>query len=162
MKWERSHHADPRACALADRHYSRKTVGAPQFCPPGRKVVFLTDRADAVWATSWPFAEYVAHAWAGAWVNTMFRNESSHLSSELIREAVAATRYIWPDVPDQGIVTFIDMKKVRKKRDFGVCYRHAGWHECGMTKGGHLVLRQLRDEMPEAEAPLGMQLALVA
>jgi hypothetical protein len=60
-----SHHADPRGAALADRHYSRRTIGAPQFMPPGRKLVLLTADADAVWGSSWPFAEYVKHAWGG-------------------------------------------------------------------------------------------------
>jgi hypothetical protein len=134
---------------LADRHYNRQHIGVPQFVPPGRCLVLLTPDADALWVTSWPFAEYVKHAWAGAWVCSMFRNESAHLSSDLIREAVAITRDYWPDVPPLGIVTFVDTTKTRRKRDPGRCYRRAGWNPCGTTKGGLVALQQLPDEMPD-------------
>src|SRR5687767_14050974 len=99
MRWHLSHRADPREVAIADRHYNRQKVGAPQFVPPGRCLVLLTADADAFWVTSWPFAEYVRHAWAGAWVCSAFRNESLHLSSSLIREAISATCAVW-EPPD--------------------------------------------------------------
>ncbi len=95
MHWHRSDRFNPRALPLADRHYNRQKIGTPQFVPPGRCEVFLTAPADALWVTSWPFAEYTKHAWAGAWVNSLFRNESAVLSSELITAAVALTRAIW-------------------------------------------------------------------
>ena len=145
--WEASHRFDPRGCALADRHYSRQKVGSPQFVPPGRCVV-LRHEDDALWVTSWPFAEYVRHAWAGAWVCSLFRNESERLSSELILEAVAHTRHVWPDVPDLGMVTFVHADKVRRKRDPGRCYLRAGFRNVGHTKGGLVALQLLPDEMP--------------
>lgn len=154
MRWAPSYRADPRAVAIADRHYSRQKVGTPQFVPPGRCVVLLTENADAVWVTNWPFAEYVKHAWPGAWINSLFRNESPHLSSELIREAVAATRSIWDDPPELGMVTFVDPSKVRRKRDFGRCYRKAGFVAVGHTKGGLVALRLAPTAFPPAEHPL--------
>jgi len=75
MNWYLSHRADKRALPIADRHYNRQKPGTPQFVPPGRCCVMLTENADALWVTSWPFAEYVKHEWAGAWVNSCFRNE---------------------------------------------------------------------------------------
>jgi hypothetical protein len=108
MQWERSHRFDARALPLADRHYNRRKVGSPQFVPPGRCLVLLTPDATALWTTSWPFAEYVRHAWAGAWVCSAFRNESPHLSSGLIRDAVSATRHLYGDPPALGMVTFVD------------------------------------------------------
>lgn len=99
MRWIESHRFDARALPLADRHYNRRKVGSPQFVPPGRCLVLLSGSADALWVTSWPFAEYTRHAWAGAWANTLFRNESAGLSSELIREAVSATRWHFGDPP---------------------------------------------------------------
>jgi hypothetical protein len=133
--WTPSHKADPRSCRIADRHYNRRKIGSPQFVPPGRAVV-LRHNDDALWVTSWPFAEYVRHAWAGAWVNTLFRNESDRLSSTLIREAIAHTRAVWPNPPPLGIVTFVDAGKVRHKRDPGRCYLRAGFHHAGYTAGG--------------------------
>lgn len=158
MNWKLSHRADAHALPLADRHYNRQKPGTPQFVPPGRCFVLLADAA--LWVTSWPFAEYVRHRWAGAWVNSCFRREGGPLASELIREAVAATRWHWPDVPPLGMVTFIDRDEVRKKRDFGRCYRRAGFEVVGETEGGLLAL-QLRPEcMPEPQAPRLAQEAL--
>lgn len=144
---------------LADRHYNRRKHGSPQFVPPGRNLCFVTLDGLAVWTTSWPFAEYVKHEWAGAWVNSIFRNEGPHLSSELIREAIACTRSTW-DPPDLGIVTFVDAAKVRRKRDPGRCYRRAGFDHVGYTKGGLLAFQLLPDAMPDPLVPLGAQEAL--
>lgn len=160
MNWRLSHRADPAAVALADRHYSRQKIGSPQFVPPGRCTVLLTEDARAVWVTSWPFAEYVKHAWAGAWVCSIFRNEGPHLSSELITQAVAATRWIWPDVPSLGMVTFVDTSKVRRKRDWGRCYRRAGFEHVGYTVGGLIALQLRPNAMPKAEPPIGVTLPL--
>ncbi len=162
MTWTISWRADPVARAIADRHYNRQAVGAPQFVPPGRCVVLLTEEADALWITSWPIAEYVQHAWAGAWVNSCFRNEGEHLSSDLIREAVAATLAIWPDPPELGLVSFVDPAKVRRKRDPGRCFLRAGFRLVGKTKGGLLAFQMLPDEMPGPSAAVGMQFALAA
>jgi hypothetical protein len=170
MDWYLSNRADERALPIADRHYNRQKVGSPQFVPPGRCLVLLTKQADALWVTSWPLPEYVKHAWPGAWVCSCFRNESTALSSDLILQAVAATRWKWPDVPQLGMITFINPKKVRKKRDFGRCFlragfvdatcplhtaKEAGCQSClGMTKDG-LVAKQLWvGDMPDAESPL--------
>jgi hypothetical protein len=121
-------------------------------------VLFLeTLQGNAYWVTSWPFAEYVKHAWAGAWLCSAFRNESRVLSSCLVRDAVAATRAFYGEPPPLGMVTFVDRSKVRRKRDFGRCFRKAGFRECGETKGGLLALQLLPNEMPEAAMPFGMQ-----
>ena len=137
---------------MADRHYSRQKPGTPQFVPPGRCLVLVGDAA--LWVTSWPFPEYVRHAWPGAWVCSLFRNEGPGLSSDLVREAVAATVWRWP-VPAEGMVTFIDASKVRPKRDPGRCFRRAGFEPAGKTKGGLVALQLLPDAMPAAQAPLG-------
>lgn len=154
--WRLSHRADPAAVAIADRHYNRQKPGTPQFVPPGRCLVLLILGA-AVWVTSWPFAEYVKHAWPGAWVNSCFRRESGPLASDLIREAVAVTQHQWGSAPDLGIVSFVDAGKVRHKRDPGRCYVRAGFRHVGATKGGLLAFQVLPDEMPEPVAPYSAQ-----
>jgi len=143
---------------LADRHYNRQKVGSPQFVPPGRCVVLLTKPASALWVTSWPFAEYTRHEWGGAWVNSLFRNESPHLSSDLIREAVAATRHVWGP-PREGLITFVDAGKV-KSANPGFCYLKAGFVRVGKTKGGLLAFRMAPEDMPPAEAPYSDQMEL--
>lgn len=155
MNWILSDRADPLSRSIADRHYNRQKPGAPQFVPPGRCLVLRT--SGAVWVTSWPFAEYVKHQWAGAWVNSCFRRESGPVASLLIREAVACTRWFWPEVPELGMITFIDRKKVKHKRDPGRCYRRAGFKVVGETKGGLLALQLLPQDMPPPEEPIGAQ-----
>jgi hypothetical protein len=149
--WRLSYRADPRALPLADRHYNRQKVGSPQFVPPGRCVVLLTDEADALWVTSWPFAEYVKHEWAGAMVCSLFRREphSPYLASDLVIAAAAATRAHWPDVPPLGMVTFVDSRKTRHKRDPGRCYRRAGWKPVGHTAGGLVALQLPPEDFPD-------------
>ena len=162
MRWELSNKFDPRAAALADRHYNRRKVGSPQFAPPGRSLVLFGqgEEGAAFWITSWPFAQYVRHAWAGAWVCSAFRNEGLGLSSELIREALAATVWKWPEIPDLGMVTFVNTEKVRRKRDPGRCYRKAGFRPIGHTAGGLVALGIGPDEMPEPCAPIIRQQTL--
>lgn len=140
--WKIRHRACQECREIADRHYNRQKIGSPQFVPPGRCLVLLhtSPTGKALWVTSWPFAEYVKHAWAGAWVCSCFRNESATLSSNLIRAAVIETAIKWP-VPDLGMITFVDTSKTRRKRDPGRCYRKAGFVPAGMTKGGLVALQ---------------------
>jgi hypothetical protein len=148
--WQISDRADPRALPLADAHYNRQHVGSPQFVPPAACVVLLTHDAGAVWVTSWPIAKYVKHAWAGAWVNSLFRREHGLLASELIAFAVATTRAVW-EPPPLGIVSFVDAAKTKHKRDPGRCYRKAGWTHVGFTAGGLYAFQQLPAAMPAAD-----------
>lgn len=154
MHWARTWRADPEVAAIADRHYSRKTPGAPQFSPPGAVLVLKTGSAG--WVTSFPKAEYVDHAWPGAMVCTLFRNEGNALSSALITEAVAASRWTW-HVPELGMVTFVDPKKVRPKRDPGYCFLMAGFRYVGKTKAGQRVLRLFAEDWPAPCAPRNSQ-----
>lgn len=162
MIWKLSHRADKPALTLADRHYNRQKIGSPQFVPPGRCFVLVSECERAVWTTSWPFAQFVKHAWAGAWVNSIFRNEGAGLSSDLIRQAVAATRAYWPDVPELGMVTFVHADKVKRKRDPGRCYLKAGFKNVGFTKGGLVALQLLPVDMPEADPARGTNAPLAA
>ena len=151
MRWHISHRKDPEARAIADRHYNRQSIGAADFVPPGRCMVLK--RRDAFWVTSWPMAEYVKHAWAGAMVCSAFRNEGSELSSALILDALSATRWKWPDLPELGMVSFVDRSQVRPKRDPGYCYLMAGFEPAGETAGGLLALRIAPGAFPPAQPP---------
>jgi hypothetical protein len=141
--WYLSDRCDPDVRPLADRHYNRQSHGAPNFVPPGRCLVLKTGCLRAFWVTSWPYAEYVKHAWAGAWICSAFRNEGvdGWLSSAMIREAVACALGKYKKAPVLGMVTFVDCAKVRSKRDPGYCYLMAGFRKVGYTKGGLLALQ---------------------
>lgn len=167
MLWCASHRADSRARQLADRHYNRQKVGATHFVPPGRCLVLLTKKSTALWITSWPFAEYTKHSWAGAWVCSCFRNESTHLASDLNRQAISATRAYFGQPPQiestiglVGMVSFIDRDKVkpvitRGRPTWGWSYIKAGWEVIGETDGGLLTLGIRVEAMPEPKLCLG-------
>jgi hypothetical protein len=152
-RWVRSWRADPRGAALADRHYTRQKVGAKQFVPPGSCFVLVTECGRAVWVTSWPKRQYVKHAWAGAWINSIFRNEGAGLSSELIREAVRLTLDYYGEAPWRGLVSFVDAEKTKTRRGRasppGKCFLETGFVAVGTTKEeGHIALQLLPRRMP--------------
>lgn len=121
-----------------------------------------TETGVAYWVTNWPYAEWVKHDWAGAWVCSAFRNEGAARSSRLIREAVAATRAFFGEPPELGMVTFVDPEQVRAKDDPGHCFIIAGFRPCGETKGGLPALQMLPAKMPAAEPPMDLQMELIA
>jgi hypothetical protein len=147
--WQISHRADREARIVADRHYNRQKPGTPQFVPPGRCMVLK--REGCFWVTSFPFARYVKHEWAGAWICSAFRRERGPLASDLIKEAVARTvqysfdtpSWAVEDLPALGMVTFIDESEVRDKKNFGQCYLMAGFKFAGRTKKDDLLALQL-------------------
>lgn len=162
--WTESHRADADCLPIADRHYNRQKVGSPQFVPPGR--CHVLKMPSAVWVTSWPYAEFVKHAWAGAWVNSMFRNEGNGKASEMIRAAVASTRVKWPNVPELGMVTFIDPnevqpRKIRGRSTWGHSYFEAGFVHVGYTKAGLWAMQLWPEDMPEP-SPAFQQMECVA
>lgn len=155
MIWRRSHRFDPPAVALADRHYNRQKPGTPQFMPPGSCRVLLADNRMAVFGLSFPKAEFVKHAWAGAWVCSIFRNEDAGpLASKMIREAIAIFQTDY-DVPELGCITFVDPRKVpgimeRGERIKGFCFHKAGFKAVGETKKGLIAWQMLPRDMPPA------------
>jgi hypothetical protein len=159
LYWEISNRSDPTVVPIADRHYNRQSIGSPQFVPPGRCLVLkkkseTSNIIDAFWVTSYPFAEYTHHAWAGAMVCSAFRNESKILSSQLIRDAVAITRFKWPSIPKKGMITFVNPEKVKHRRDPGRCFLKAGFNLVGSTKGGLLAFQLLAPNWPDPAPPL--------
>lgn len=156
--WHKSWRYDPRAAAIADRHYSRQSAGDRQFVPPGRCSI-LRHGDDAVWATVWQ--AHIDHAWPGTWNNCLFRHESDRLASELIIEAIAHDVAHFRTLPEVGIITMVDEDAIRRKRDPGRCYRRAGFEVVGRTaKRGRLVLLLPTERMPSPVEADGTQMAL--
>lgn len=154
--WRKSDRFDPASLPLADRHYNRQKPGTPQFVPPGRCLVLLAEDRSALWVTSWP--HFRADQWEGAWINTLFRNEGSFVSSALIRSAVSHTRAHFGETPDLGMVTFIDPSKVQSTNP-GYCYLVAGFRHAGWTPKGLRVLRMDPAWMPDPEPVFDPQMA---
>jgi len=177
MNWRLSHRADPRANILAKRHYSCQTPDSSQFVKPGRCLVLGLEIPDqfeygAVWVTSWPYPHLIKHAWPDAWDNSLFRNESTVLSSDLILEAIALTRWYrtvankWRgyDEPSLGMVTMIDPRKVSgfvkrtkegSEMSWGYSYQQIGFEYVGWTDTGKYVLQLPIERMTDALSLFG-------
>lgn len=133
----RTTHFDPEMAALADRHYSRRTVGARQFCYSGRKLVLRNTEGTVLFV--WMFPDVAMRMDNQTGYNcVIFRNESSRRSSDIILEAEKLAVEKWG--PGRAY-TFIDPIKIRS-RNPGYCYKCAGWTFCGMTKGGKHILEK--------------------
>jgi len=155
--WRKAHRFDPVGRALADRHYSRQKPGSPQFMPAGSCRVLVAKNGKGVFGLSVPIADYVKHAWPGAWMVSIFRNEETGpLASHMITEALAhmLTEY---QLTDKGCVTFVDPKKVpgileRGERIKGFCFYKAGFRAVGETKKGLIAWQLLPHQMPPPRA----------
>jgi hypothetical protein len=124
--WQMRGRSDPAARALADRHYSRKTKGAPWIGPPGKVLVLVTPCERAVWLSHWPRPE-LAMDGLDAWRCSLFRNEAPELrSSVLIRAAMALTAQVWTARPADEWVTWVAPAKVASPNP-GYCFKQAGW-----------------------------------
>lgn len=131
---------DPRALSLFQRHYSC-TNTAPmnrQFMPPGEKMVLLTLECDALFG--WLKNRVERYDRQEGVCCTVFRNESQHLSSDLVREA---DEIAWEKWPDRRHFTYVDAGKVSSANP-GYCFKMAGWRQIGFSKGGLVLLEITR------------------
>jgi len=128
-------HFDHEMAALADRHYSRRTVGARQFAYSGRKLVLRDAAGLILWVWMFPDPSMRMDGQTG-YNCAIFRNESERLSSEIILEAEAAAINYWG--PNR-MYTYVDPAKVRSTNP-GYCYLQAGWHKHGYSKGNKRLL----------------------
>jgi len=118
----RTTHFDDECRQLADRHYSRRTVGARQFAYSGRKLVLRDVGGSVLFVWMFPDPAMRMDGQEG-YNNAIFRNESDRRSSEIILEAE------WHAVQKWGparAYTYIDPSKVRS-RNPGYCFKQAGW-----------------------------------
>lgn len=134
--WHEAKDGDADARALFDRHYSRyryKDGRKPKlFCGPGEKMVLLTEAADALFV--W---RKFRSADGQQGVNcAVFRNESSHLSSDMILDA---EEIAWRRWPKARLYTYVKAEAI-KSRNPGYCFKRAGWRQCGTTKVNKLVI----------------------
>lgn len=142
--WEHIPIEDPRGREIADRHYSRQTVGAKGFVGPGERFAFLHDDGRGGRAL-WAVCRALDPVGAMQWRNTIFRNESSTRSSDLIAYATLITYECWirryHAIPPEALTTEIDIEATRRRRSKhalpGICYRHAGWEEVRYVPKGH-------------------------
>jgi hypothetical protein len=161
MIWALSHRADQESRVIADRHYSRGKPGTQQFVSTGSCLVMRAVGGLALWVTLWPRAEFVKHAWPGAWVCSLFRNEGDGRASDMIRQAVAATRHHYGEPPALGMITFVNPDRIQSEIP-GYCFRRAGFRRVGETQKGLIALQLAPHRMPAPEPCWGMPLVRLA
>lgn len=119
---------DPCGRRLADRHYNRRKIGAPQFAPPGQRFVLITPDCRGVWCWWRPHPASGIRAMNGldGWTCTIFRNESSALSSALVIDAECAVGALGHECGPDGMLTYVEDTKI-KSTNPGYCFKSAGW-----------------------------------
>jgi len=148
--WSRGHKFHVAAVALADRHYSRRSIGSPQMMPPGQTLVLVTPEGDAVfgWWRPDPGSGLKAMNGLDGWTCTIFRNESPMLSSDLILAAERELLDRYNCGPD-GLLTYVFDRKIRSTNP-GYCFKQAGWKRIGRSADGRKSLLQKDVLRPEA------------
>lgn len=139
--WEglvKTTHFDPEMAMLADRHYSRRTIGARQFCYSGRKLVLRDTAGTVLFVWMWPDDALRMDDQTG-FSCAIFRNESKRRSSEIILEAEQLATAKWG--PNR-FYTYVDASKVASVNP-GYCFKMAGWKFVRLSAGGkHLLTKE--------------------
>lgn len=136
--WYVTKDGDWSCLALYERHYScyryRDGRRRSQFVGPGEHIVLRTGDGDAVFV----WRKFIDDSGQRGVNCAVFRNESGHRSSELIRQADAVADCAWPG---ERHYTYVDPQAVRSSNP-GFCFMAAGWRKCGVTKRGLLVMER--------------------
>jgi len=74
---------------------------------------------------------------------SLFRNEDTRLSSEIILEAEQIVNELWGKA---RLYTYVDANQVAS-RNPGYCFKKAGWHHIGKSKSGKLLFEKLANLM---------------
>lgn len=139
-------HFDAEMPMLADRHYSRRTPGARQFCYSGRKIVLRNAAGTVLFV--WMFPDVALRMDSQVGFNcAIFRNESQRPSSEII---LRAERFALAKWGPARAYTFVDSRKIRSTHP-GYCFLMARWdyqrdengHPVLTAKGKHILEKSL-------------------
>lgn len=137
-EWIVAQDAEPELRALYDRHYSARQYAdgrkPKQFVGPGEHIVLTTPTRDALFV----WRKFIDDSGQEGVNCAIFRNESTRLSSDLIREADAVADFCWPG---ERHYTYVCAASVAS-RNPGFCFLCAGWQRCGRTKRGLVILER--------------------
>lgn len=141
--WLRTTKFDAIGASLADRHYSRRTIGSPQFMPPGQTIVLIPPSENALfgWWRPDPSSGIKAMNGLDGWTCTIFRNESALLSSALVLDAERAMADFGYNCGPDGMITYVWDKRVASENP-GYCFKMAGWKRTGRSADGKKSLLQ--------------------
>ena len=144
-------HFDPEMARLADRHYSRRTVGARQFLYSGRKIVIRDALGLVLFGWMFPDADKRMDGQHG-YNCAIFRNESDRKSSDIILECEDIALHRWGS---NRLYTYVNPAKIRSVNP-GYCFKMAGWQKCGKSKSGQHLLEKYPEHVKIDEAIEGM------
>lgn len=125
-----TNHFDAEMAMLADRHYSRRTVGARQFLYSGRKIVIRDAEGDVLFGWLFPDEDKRMDGQVG-YNCAIFRNESQRRSSEIILECEQIAIDRWG--PNR-MYTYVNPSKILSVNP-GYCFKQAGWRNVRNTDG---------------------------
>jgi len=136
LDWWLTKDGDKACLELYECHYSayRYADGRKrsQFVGPGEHIVLRTLDGDAVFV----WRRFIDDSGQRGINCAVFRNESPHRSSELIRQACAIADFAWPGARHY---TYVKAAAVKSSNP-GFCFLAAGWRKCGMTRSGLHIL----------------------
>lgn len=142
--WREARDGDRIGLHLYERHYSARQYADRRnrslFVGPGEKLVLVAHADDALFV----WRRFIDASGQQGINCAVFRNEGPVLASQLIADA---ERFAWARWPGERLYTYVDPASIRSTNP-GYCFKRAGWHVCGVTKGGHgrrplLILERL-------------------
>jgi hypothetical protein len=139
--WWVTRDGDRDCLELYERHYScyhyRDGRERKLFTGPGEKVVLRTKPGDAMFV----WRRFIDDSGQQGINCAVFRNESAHQSSELIRQADAVADLVWPG---RRHYTYVNAGKIRSDNP-GFCFIAAGWRRLNkrtVRRGLHILERR--------------------
>ena len=134
--WVRVKDGNITAWALFQRHYSKyhyKDGRKPKlFVGPGEKIVLITQDGKSLFV----WRRFIDASGQKGVNCSVFRNESSRRSSDLILEAEEFAKERWPN---ERFYTYVNAEKIQSVNP-GYCFKMAGWKTCGVTKVNKLII----------------------
>lgn len=137
--WDFTLDGDPFVREIFDRHYSRihyKDGRKPSlFVGPGEKIVLIAKTRDAIFV----WRKFISLDRQEGVNCSVFRNEGSTRSSDMILDAM---QIAWTRWPGERLYTYVNAEKI-KSQNPGYCFKKAGWRTCGKTKTHGLIILEV-------------------
>ena len=139
LLWWGTKDGDATLLEFYERHYSSyqyKDGRKRHKCAgPGELIVLRTFDGDAFFV----WRKFIDDSGEQGVNCAIFRNESPHRSSDLIRQADAVADFCWSG---ERHYTYVDLKKIKSSNP-GFCFLKAGWRRCEhRTKSGLIILER--------------------
>lgn len=139
LYWTRVNDGNHAAFDIFTRHYTfrkwriRNGKNGKRMLGPGETIVLLAKDGKALFA--WKKQKYSQDGQTG--INcSIFRNEGSLKSSDLILQAEVVA---WKRWPGERLFTYVNARKIQSSNP-GYCFKCAGWKVCGVSKAKKLII----------------------